>query len=247
MAVAGGTSSSNPAMNYLQDIMGGQQIPIPSLPGFDQSMGIADGGSRSQGGNSAPAVLQDTLGAQPHASDVRNGGGESFSRPTARPKSLEVQVLHKGGVVKKTGLALVEKGERVIPVAEKEGRAKSTMSGGEKKSGGSKKSGKSEGKSKSKSSSKPKHKVHTMHIKHAENGGWIASHDFQPPEGGGGPEGGGAAPPSEDLIIPPGIGNLQAHVGENMGQEQDEQQQPPPGGGGGPQMPPPGAAMGGGM
>ena len=146
--------------------------------------------------------------------------------PAWRPVPA-MHVYDKGGTVKETGPAWLKKGEKVIPVAEKEGRAKSTMSGGEKKSGGGKKSGKSEGKSKSKSSSKPKHKVHTMHIKHADNSGWIATHDFQPPEGGGGPGGGGAAPPSEDHIIPPGIGNLQAHVGENMGQEQDEQQQPP--------------------
>jgi hypothetical protein len=147
-----------------------------------------------------------------------------------------MHIYDKGGTVKETGPGWLKKGEKVIPV--KESRTKSAMGGGEKKSS-SKKSGKSKSKSKS---AGPKKHVHTMHIKHADNGGWIATHDMQPPEGGGGEP----MPKPEDHIIPPGIENLQAHVADHLSQEPEEeqQQQPAPGG---PAGPAPGGPMAGGM
>ena len=130
----------------------------------------------------------------------------------SHPRMAEPSSFKKGGVVKKSGWAHVEKGERFTPVAEeKSSRAKSHMGGGKKssKSGGSKKGGHK--------------KVHTMHIRHANNGGYIATHDFESPAGGGG----GPMPKSEDHILPD-MEALQAHVGDHMAQEQ-EPQGPPPG------------------
>jgi hypothetical protein len=100
-------------------------------------------------------------------------------------------------------------------MAEKESRVKSAM-GGEKKPSKKKSDGK-----------KSKHKIHVMHIRHADNGGWIAQHDFEPPELGSMESAPKPAPKPEDHIVPPGIENLQAHVGDHMSQEPEPEPQAP--------------------
>ena len=160
-------------------------------------------------------VLSD--GKPPQSADVRPGMASSASIPLARP-----MMYNKGGKVKKTGWAIVHKGEEIKVAEDKKKKKKSGKKGGAKKH------------------------VHTMHIKHAENGGWIATHDVDKPEGPDGMGGGGTS--QEDHIIPAGDDNLANHVTDHMGQDQQEEPQGPAAPAQGLNGPGPGAAqVGGGM
>jgi hypothetical protein len=148
-------------------------------------------------------------GKPPQAADVTPGMGSAASIPLARP-----MMYKKGGKVKKTGWAIVHKGEKIM--AEKK----------DKKKGGDKKKG-------------AKKKVHVMHIRKAANEGYIATHDFEKPQGGG-DMGDMSTPPSEDHVLP-NIAALQDHVGDHMGPQEEEPEPPAQGLSG----PGPGAAQGG--
>jgi len=100
-------------------------------------------------------------------------------------------------------------------MAEKESRGKSALSDEKPKPAAKPK--KAAAKKSAKKATSEKRKLRAMHISHADNpdGGYIATHDFESPEG---PEGmGKPAPPSEDHIINDMPG-LQDHVGEHMAQ-----------------------------
>lgn len=157
-------------------------------------------------------------GKPPQSADVTAGMASASSVPLARP-----MMYKKGGKVKKTGWAIVHKGEE-IKVAEKD-KKDSKKKAGEKKKGAKK-------------------KVRAMHIRKAANEGYIATHDFEKPQGGGGDMGDMgdmATPPSEDHVLP-NIQALQDHVGDHMGPQEEEPEPQPQQGPAGP-----GAAMGGGM
>ena len=139
------------------------------------------------------------------------------ARPPAPSAMARPMMFKKGGKVKKTGWAIVHKGETVMAEEKK---------GGKKKAAGKKKGG-------------SKKKVHTMHIRKAANEGYIATHDFEKPQGGGGDMGDMATPPSEDHVLP-NIQALQDHVGDHMGPQEEEPEPQPQQGQAGP-----GAAMGG--
>ena len=169
----------------------------------------AQGEAESEGGSRLQLPLRQSLAESTVKSETMR------DQALAKPANFK-----KGGTVKKSGWAKVEKGEKVIPkekamADEKRDRTKSAMGGkGKKKSskGGSKK------------------KVHKMHIRHAKNGGYIVEHEFK-----GTP--GEPAPESEEHTAPD-MDALQDHVAEHMAPPQEEQ----PAAGG---APPPPAAAGG--
>lgn len=124
--------------------------------------------------------------------------------------------------VPETGPAMLHEGEAVIPketaeMIRKPDRVSSALGGKKKKK---KKSKKSKGSGK---------KPHTMHIRRAANGGYIATHDFKG-------DAGSPAPESEDHALG-SIDELKDHVADNMGDQQDPAagaeptEQPPPRGG----------------
>jgi hypothetical protein len=67
-----------------------------------------------------------------------------------------------------------------------------------------------------KKSNKKKHKVKSMHIRKADNGGFIAQHELPPDEQG-------APQPGQEHILPD-IGALQQHVGDHFGDEEEGEQ-----------------------
>jgi len=117
----------------------------------------------------------------------------------------------KGGKVKKTGLAIVHKGEKVVPEKKSKSRAGAAMSGEDK------------AKSKPKKAAKKKsRKVHRMEIKRAANGGYIATHHFKQEPGEVGP-----APESEDNALSD-MNQLHDHLDEHMGPEDEAAEGPQP-------------------
>lgn len=112
--------------------------------------------------------------------------------------------------VTETGLALLHKGEKVTPAKDNVDMKSSRVRSA---MGGKKKSGKG-GK---KSSSRPPHK---MHIRRSKNKGFIVEHEYKrkPDE---------AMPPDNDEHTVGDIDELKDHVGQQMGM--DEEEQPVPG------------------
>lgn len=158
----------------------------------------------------------DHILANIHAGDIKK---EMENRTSLHKKAATIIPSYKsGGKVKETGLALVHKGETVIPAKEKDmdekpkSRAAKAMSSGDKKADHKKKSDK-----------KKKRKVHRMELRHAANGGYIATHHYK---SDGGPE---PMPEPEDHALMD-IDQLHSHMDEHMSPEEEaapEPEQPP--------------------
>ena len=80
-------STGNIMMDYLRDILGRQQIAIPSLPGFDQSMGFGNSASGPGGGSTGGAAPVNPMVAllkswlTPQNTNAPSGGGATAEHP----------------------------------------------------------------------------------------------------------------------------------------------------------------------
>jgi len=147
------------------------------------------------------------------------GAGTKAKAVMASPASFK-----HGGVVKKSGMAHVEKGERVVPkekamADEKRDRSKSAMGG--------------KGKAK-KSSKGGKKRVKKMNIRHSKNGGYIIEHEHERPSPTE------PAPENEEHTAAD-MNELQDHVAEHMAPQPEPQPEPQPQAGGPGGAPPPAA------
>lgn len=139
-----------------------------------------------------PSGLMDVLG------DIQGVQNMLKKKKPGAPGMASPPSFARGGKVKRSGLAMVHKGETVTPKgAMNKDRVGSAMGGSKSKSKGSK--GKKGGKH-----------VHEMHIRHAANGGYIARHDFKQQPGAQ------QQPQEPEEHALPDMNSLSQHVQDNM-------------------------------
>lgn len=220
-------------MGSAADILAGAKVAgAKAEKDFPGSMAAAAGVKPS--GDRKVIANKSTVAPAPPAKVLSDSGtGIKVRRDTekqyhdANPDSPITPAYHKGTKkVEKTGPALLEKGEAVIPkdkAMANKGLIEGLLDGKDEKESKSKAGKKKEApeeakkvkgaKEGTKKVKKLKHRVHTIHIKRA-NGGFIANHDHEPDENG-------MLPTSEQN--PPHVmssmDELKKHMEDHMGDE----------------------------
>ena len=174
------------------------------------------------GGGVASAPAKPVEKKAPGMENIREENRRAAEEEGKKIGMAGMPILHEGTKkVKKTGPAVLEKDEAVIPkdkAKKNRGLIEGLLDGKEakeEKEEGKKDSPKEEKKEheKKKPAKKPKHRVHTMHVKRAK-GGFIVNHEVEPGEGG-------TMPTSEEN--PPHVvsdmAGLHAHMDEHLGDE----------------------------